>query len=576
MKLGLTEKQYKNLLTLITEQADAPAAEPEKGTSDKQSGGQGYPAVGKWESGITRGPANQVGVTKWADVVGSKLTRGHSNQLKEQSDRYPEMMNNSARKEREKSAAESAENTKVNDFLNRFYVNKSTLGGSITLPKIVGVNLTTVKLFDNNSDNKLNDFFYDKNASPKFQEFMWKNDDWCVPTHIQINDMFPEGTVQNFTVNGVFYTLWIRLSKEDRIKKIRNWQYMGYRTLNEQPYDQSVYVNMSEVPYSLKHHDDGGFWEKYGNDILLAAAFLAVFIPVIGPELAFIFNAGAVVNSIAQEKYADATIFMVFLFLPQIKGALGLGKSLTEAEAKEISTIFKRASVEGEESLAEEMSKLRPDLKAKVEKLLEKNPADIAKAVDNVVKDEIGRFSREEVNIFIENVERAYKEGKITAEIKQFWLKRLGKWVLKQGGELLVIGVIWQSLKVFENIVKNSNKIPQEKKNEYMKLVNSITDRFNAIKKAGLEKDFSKKMTDANIDQYENKYQQFFNKDNPNEKSEISQSEEHTIRMWQFVATSYLGNSNQNFDSVLKSYFNKDTSSLESSMYKSNQQLYKK
>jgi hypothetical protein len=86
MKLGLTEKQYKNLLTLVAEQADAPAAEPEAGTSDKQSGGKGYPEVGKWESGVTRGPANQIGVTKWADVVGTKLTRGKANPLNEQPD----------------------------------------------------------------------------------------------------------------------------------------------------------------------------------------------------------------------------------------------------------------------------------------------------------------------------------------------------------------------------------------------------------------------------------------------------------------------------------------------------------
>lgn len=89
MKLALSEKQYEHLLTLVSEieleeQGGAPAAEPEKGTSDKQSGGQGYPQVGKWESGVTRGPGNQVGVTKWADVVGAKLTRGKSNQLKEQ------------------------------------------------------------------------------------------------------------------------------------------------------------------------------------------------------------------------------------------------------------------------------------------------------------------------------------------------------------------------------------------------------------------------------------------------------------------------------------------------------------
>ena len=90
MKLGLTEKQYNHLLTVISEmelgeQAEPPPSEPETGTSGKQAGGQGYPEVGKWESGVTRGPGNQVGVTKWADVVGSKLNRGKGNQLKEQS-----------------------------------------------------------------------------------------------------------------------------------------------------------------------------------------------------------------------------------------------------------------------------------------------------------------------------------------------------------------------------------------------------------------------------------------------------------------------------------------------------------
>jgi hypothetical protein len=98
MKLGLTEKQYNHLLTLISEteleeQSEPPAAEPEKGTSDKQAGGQGYPEVGKWESGVTRGPGNQVGITKWADVVGSKLTRGKANPLKEQNFKVQQLIN---------------------------------------------------------------------------------------------------------------------------------------------------------------------------------------------------------------------------------------------------------------------------------------------------------------------------------------------------------------------------------------------------------------------------------------------------------------------------------------------------
>ena len=39
----------------------------------------GYPTVTKWESGVTRGPANQIGLVKWADIV--KINRGKANTL---------------------------------------------------------------------------------------------------------------------------------------------------------------------------------------------------------------------------------------------------------------------------------------------------------------------------------------------------------------------------------------------------------------------------------------------------------------------------------------------------------------
>jgi hypothetical protein len=86
MKLGLTEKQYKDIISKILEQSESEpvSPEPEAGTSTAQTGGKGYPEVGKWESGVTRGPGNQIGITKWSDVVGSKLTRSKGNQLKEQ------------------------------------------------------------------------------------------------------------------------------------------------------------------------------------------------------------------------------------------------------------------------------------------------------------------------------------------------------------------------------------------------------------------------------------------------------------------------------------------------------------
>lgn len=91
MELCITETQLKMLVknSLKTkelgEQESPVNPEPKSGTSDKQTGASGYPEVGKWESGINRGPANQIGVTKWSDVVGANLKRSKANQLKEQS-----------------------------------------------------------------------------------------------------------------------------------------------------------------------------------------------------------------------------------------------------------------------------------------------------------------------------------------------------------------------------------------------------------------------------------------------------------------------------------------------------------
>jgi hypothetical protein len=86
MKLVISEKQLNELVTQlnlnkeITEEGDGEGA-PEAGTS---SDGEQKTGASKWESGVTRGPANQIGVTKWADSY--KITRGRANPLSEQSD----------------------------------------------------------------------------------------------------------------------------------------------------------------------------------------------------------------------------------------------------------------------------------------------------------------------------------------------------------------------------------------------------------------------------------------------------------------------------------------------------------
>lgn len=61
----------------LGEQDAAPAADT--GGGGGGGGKPAYPTVTKWESGVTRGPANQIGVTKWADIV--KINRGKANTL---------------------------------------------------------------------------------------------------------------------------------------------------------------------------------------------------------------------------------------------------------------------------------------------------------------------------------------------------------------------------------------------------------------------------------------------------------------------------------------------------------------
>jgi hypothetical protein len=98
----------------ISEQ-DAPATGGD-GTSSTQSGGQGYPAVGNWESGVTRGPGNQIGITKWSDVVGSTIKRGKGNPLKEGNE-FAELMRGADLKKVEKDNESYKQMMNSHEFL---------------------------------------------------------------------------------------------------------------------------------------------------------------------------------------------------------------------------------------------------------------------------------------------------------------------------------------------------------------------------------------------------------------------------------------------------------------------------
>jgi len=67
--------------TIKTTKDEMGEQESTGGAPSSSGGGSkpGYPTVTKWESGVTRGPANQIGLTKWSEV--NKITRGKANTL---------------------------------------------------------------------------------------------------------------------------------------------------------------------------------------------------------------------------------------------------------------------------------------------------------------------------------------------------------------------------------------------------------------------------------------------------------------------------------------------------------------
>jgi hypothetical protein len=90
MKIVITEKQLKLILSKeigdIDEESTTPATStpstpstPSSSSIGSSSTASSYPSVTKWESGVTRGPGNPFGNTKWADNY--KITRVKGNPL---------------------------------------------------------------------------------------------------------------------------------------------------------------------------------------------------------------------------------------------------------------------------------------------------------------------------------------------------------------------------------------------------------------------------------------------------------------------------------------------------------------
>jgi hypothetical protein len=83
-KIFITMKNDVDYIISLMKEYTTNGKEGELGEQDDAAaaggGGAKYPTVTKWETGLARtGPANQVTLTKWKDIV--KVNRGKANTL---------------------------------------------------------------------------------------------------------------------------------------------------------------------------------------------------------------------------------------------------------------------------------------------------------------------------------------------------------------------------------------------------------------------------------------------------------------------------------------------------------------
>jgi hypothetical protein len=444
MKLGLTDKQYNNLLSLLQEQAEPPPAEPEKGTSDKQAGGQGYPQVGKWESGVTRGPGNQIGITKWADVVGAKLNRGKANQLKEQEGRGDAITMDLEGKRRK----EEEETKKKELFLKNNYIFEIPNGfnktNTLVVPKRVNDNDTTYSKFMSDDNTKLRSYFGDYfNSDSKY--------DWVVPKASVMGELLPNGTLRSFTVNGNQYIAHLKRVSD----KPLSYAFIGYLDKNQRTYQQSWYIDLNSAPENMRV--DESFWGEWGQSILILGSFVvSLAIPGIGGlTIAMIMDLAAATDLFLKGDEIGGLIALVCGFLPILSTSLRIGRVSVE----QASTLAKKLeNCKNTEELTIAINGLSNRERYWLNAIKETDPNELVNLMDKVVREKMVNLNPLEVQKIVRQIKYLDATGKLTKSAKVKWYKTFAmEHVAFVGGSLIGLESVRFSLEFVKKYINEGD-----------------------------------------------------------------------------------------------------------------------
>lgn len=245
MHLVITEKQLTDIVKRrfpdqeISEQGeDAAAAAPEAGTS---SDGETKTGMPKWESGVTRGPANQIAVTRWKDIAGVTPARGKANPLWEQNLLVPP-----------NSIDPETLNKALNPATDTPYVEKTTFwGDKWKIPTDGSVQVgywdskkSRASRFKNAQESEGYWYWKQDFYDPKTKETTSKN--FLAPDEATLEGFFPDNTIRGiYVVKEDKYYAVIMHKTGDFWKPYNGYYYSPGNNQKAIPYKPENYIHTS-------------------------------------------------------------------------------------------------------------------------------------------------------------------------------------------------------------------------------------------------------------------------------------------------------------------------------------------
>ncbi len=345
-------------------------------SSGTQSSKAGYPAVDKWESGITRGPANPIGVAKWSDVVGAKLTRGHANPLKEQEigmqpGRTTQIAQALNAREIERKR-EIDKNFNENFFMIEMPKTSLSKASDLILPKnYEGIN-TTYNVYE----HPLNPYAFFKSwVGTEYEDY--------IPDQRQLEEILPNGTLKSFTIGNKRYVAYVKRFSDKPLLYGFHW----YFNEDGKAYNSKDYISKEQVPEEFQLGE--GWWSEWGQWVLTAGSILAAcLIPgaqglLISIGLDLVAAADLYVN---KKDNVGAGISFILAFVPVIGNVARVGKVSTKTASKLAKTF---APLKTEEEILEAMSKLPKQEQYIVQQILKQDPKTLNKMITDVMSSKI-------------------------------------------------------------------------------------------------------------------------------------------------------------------------------------------